>query len=253
MARLQNKVAIITGAGQGIGEAITRRFAREGAIVVGIDCNPEPLTALCAELPRSRAAVLDITDHAALADCVTETVRQHGHIDILVNNAAVAGYVEVKDLSLDDWRRTLAVNLEAGFVAAQLVARHMIEARCGRIVNIASTQAIASEKTVGAYAASKGGMLAFTRTLAVELAPYDILVNAVAPGCIHTPMSIVNGVDETQTEYFQDWYVRRRRIPLGRPGGPDEVAGAVLFLASDDCQYMTGSTLVVDGGLTITF
>jgi 3-oxoacyl-[acyl-carrier protein] reductase len=147
----------------------------------------------------------------------------------------------------------MSVNIEAAFVAAQLVSPGMIAARRGRIVNIASTQAIASEPLVGAYAAAKGAMLAMTRTLAVELAPYDVLVNAVAPGCIHTPMSIINGVDETTAPMFQEWYVRQRKIPLGRPGRPEEVAGAVLFLASDDCGYVTGSTLVVDGGLTITF
>lgn len=253
MPRLQHKVAIVTGAGQGIGAAIARRFAEEGAVVVGIDRNPEPMAALFKSLTNSRHDVFDITDHAALERCIAETADRYGRIDILVNNAAVAAYIEAKDLPLEEWRRMLQVNLEAAFVAAQLVSRHMIAAKSGRIVNVASTQAIASEKTVGAYAASKGGMLAFTRTLAVELAPYDILVNAVAPGCIHTPMSFVNGVDETTTEYFQEWYVRRRRIPLGRPGEPEEVAGAVLFLASDDCRYMTGSTLVVDGGLTITF
>lgn len=253
MPRLQNKVAIVTGAGQGIGEAIVRRFAREGATVIGIDRNPEPITALFSELSGCHARVFDITDHAALEACIAETAARHGRIDILVNNAAVATYVEAKDLPLDEWRQTLAVNLEAAFVAARLAARTMIEARSGRIVNVASTQAIASEKTVAAYAASKGGLLAFTRTLAVELAPYDVLVNAIAPGCIHTPMSIINGVDETTTAYFQEWYVGRRRIPLGRAGEPDEIAGAVLFLASDDCRYMTGSTLVVDGGLTITF
>jgi NAD(P)-dependent dehydrogenase (short-subunit alcohol dehydrogenase family) len=129
----------------------------------------------------------------------------------------------------------------------------MIHQGSGRIVNIASTQAMATEPHLAAYTSSKGGLLALTRAMAVELAPHGVLVNAVAPGCIHTPMSIINGVDETQTEEFQAWYVQRRKIPLGRPGEPEEVARAVLFLASDECQYITGQTLVVDGGLTVTF
>jgi NAD(P)-dependent dehydrogenase (short-subunit alcohol dehydrogenase family) len=129
----------------------------------------------------------------------------------------------------------------------------MIPRKSGRIVNVASTQAIASEARVSSYAASKGGLLALTRSLAVELAPYDVLVNSVTCGCIHTPMCIIDGVDETETEAFKQWYVGRRKIPLGRPGRPDEVAGAVLFLASDDCQYLTGQAIIVDGGLTITF
>jgi len=127
----------------------------------------------------------------------------------------------------------------------------MMKAGWGRIVNIASTQAIATEATVGAYAASKGAIISFTKSLAVELAPFGINANAIAPGCIHTPMSIVNGVDETTTEYFQTWYVGKRKIPLARAGRPEEIARVALFLASDDASYVTGHTLVADGDLTI--
>jgi NAD(P)-dependent dehydrogenase (short-subunit alcohol dehydrogenase family) len=123
----------------------------------------------------------------------------------------------------------------------------------GRIVNISSTQSIAVEPKVSAYAASKGGINALTRSLAVELAEHNIVVNAIAPGCIHTPMSIIDGVDETKSDYFQEWYVKQRKIPLARPGKADEIASAALFLASDECSYITGHILVVDGGLTITF
>ncbi len=253
MGRLQGRVTIVTGAGQGIGEAIARRFAEEGAAVIGIDRNVETLEAVCAALPEAVACPIDVTDHQAMERCFSQTVERFGRIDVLVNNAATSYYVPVVETTLDQWRETLAVNLEAYFLAAQLAARRMIERGCGRIINVASTQAIACEPLVGAYAASKGGVLALTRSLGVELAPHDILVNAVVPGCIHTPMSVINGIDETQTELFKEWYVGRRKIPLGRPGEPHEVAGVVLFLASDDCQYMTGQMLVVDGGLTITF
>lgn len=253
MSRLHDKVAIITGAGQGIGEAIARRFSTEGARVIGIDRNAEAIEAVCGSLPQGQAFALDVTDHEALASCIKKVTSQHNHIDILVNNAGVSPYVLVSEMDTDTWRRTLAVNLEAYFVACRLVAGHMMARKSGRIVNIASTQAIASEPLVGAYAASKGGILAFTRTLAVEMAPHGVLVNAIAPGCIHTPMSIINGVDETESELFKEWYVRQRKIPLGRPGEPEEVASCALFLSSDDCRYVTGHTLVVDGGLTITF
>jgi NAD(P)-dependent dehydrogenase (short-subunit alcohol dehydrogenase family) len=120
-------------------------------------------------------------------------------------------------------------------------------------VNVSSVQAQASEAAVGAYAASKGAINAWSRSLAVDLAEHGILVNVVAPGCIHTEMSIINGVDETTTEDFQQWYVKRRRIPLARPGAAAEVANAIAFLSGDQCTYITGHTLVVDGGLTITF
>jgi len=112
---------------------------------------------------------------------------------------------------------------------------------------------MATDGRVGAYAAAEGGIISFTKSLAVELAPHGILANAIAPGCIHTPMSVIDGVDETQTEFFKEWYVKRRKIPLARPGEPEEVARVVLFLASEDCSYITGQTIVVDGGLTITF
>ena len=154
---------------------------------------------------------------------------------------------------MEHWRHTQAVNLEAMYVLAKLVAPHMIARQYGRIVNISSVQAIAAEGNIGAYAASKGAINAWSRSLAVDLAEHGILVNVVAPGCIHTEMSIIDGVDETTTEEFQEWYVKRRRIPLARPGTSDEVANAIAFLCGDQCTYITGHVLVVDGGLTSTF
>lgn len=253
MSRLRERVAIVTGAGQGIGAAIARRFAAEGALVVGVDRKAEAVTAVCNALPKATAYAVDVTDHAALQRIVDETFARCGRIDVLVNNAAICEYVPLVDTTLAQWRQMLAVDLEAYFVLAQMVARVMMPQGQGRIINVASTQGIACEATVAAYATAKGGVLALTRSLAVELAPNGILVNALVPGCIHTPMSIVNGVDETTTELFQEWYVGKRKIPLARPGEPDEVAGGALFLASDDSSYMTGQMLVIDGGLTITF
>ncbi len=253
MNRLENKVAIVTGAAQGIGEAILRRFLAEGALVAGLDRNGDALHAVCRSLPGAMPFVLDVGDHGALERCVRDVVARHGRIDVLVNNAAISAHVPFLDLTIERWRQTHAVNLEACFVLSQLVARHMMSRRSGRIVHIGSTQAIACEPRLSAYAASKGGLLSLARGMAVELAPYDILVNTCVCGCIHTSMCVVDGVDETQTDLFKQWYEQRRRIPLGRPGRPEEVAAAVLFLASDDCRYITGQTLVVDGGLTITF
>ena len=155
--------------------------------------------------------------------------------------------------SLEQWRRTQAVDLEAVYWGSKLVAPIMARQRWGRIMSISSVQAIATEGRVGAYSAAKGGIISLTKSLAVELAPYGILANAIAPGCIHTPMSIIDGVDETATEFFQTWYVQHRKIPLGRPGEPEEIARVAVFLASDDCSYITGHTLVADGGLSITF
>jgi NAD(P)-dependent dehydrogenase (short-subunit alcohol dehydrogenase family) len=200
-----------------------------------------------------KALQSDVTDHYALRANVDEIVQAQGRIDILVNNAAISYYEELLSSSLEHWRHTQSVNIEAQYVLCRLVAPHMARGRWGRMVNIASTQAIAAEPKVGAYAASKGAIISFTKSLAVELAPFGINANAIAPGCIHTPMSIINGVDETQTEYFQNWYVKERKIPQARAGEAFEIARVAVFLASEDASYVTGHTLVVDGGLTITF
>lgn len=254
--KLAGKIALVTGAAQGIGAAIASEFAREGAVVYGIDRGAH-IEAACDRIRevggKAFGCRLDITDHNAYAALVTRVAEEQGRIDILVNNAAIAYYEELLNSSLEHWRETQAVNIEAQYAGSKLVAPHMMKGGWGRIVNIASTQAIATEATVGAYAASKGAIVSFTKSLAVELAPYGINANAIAPGCIHTPMSIVNGVDETTTDYFQTWYVGKRKIPLARPGRPEEIARVAVFLASDDASYVTGHTLVADGGLTITF
>lgn len=254
--RLDGCVAIVTGAAQGIGAAILAEFVREGATVAAIDRKSE-VERVCTENSgasgRARPYVFDITDHEAYARCVEEVAKQNGKIDILVNNAAISLYGDIFEDSIEQWRETHRVNLEAIYWGSKLVAPHMAKQRRGRIISISSTQAIATEGRVGAYTAMKGAIMSFTKSLAVELAPHGILANAIAPGCIHTPMSIIDGVDETKTELFQEWYVRKRKIPLARPGEAREVARVAVFLASDDCSYVTGHTMVVDGGLTITF
>jgi NAD(P)-dependent dehydrogenase (short-subunit alcohol dehydrogenase family) len=249
----QIRVAVVTGAASGIGRATAQRMASDGFVVVGIDKQRELLATLAAEHPGIEPFECDVTDHAALDRCIKQTVEKHGRVDVLINNAGFCYYERLADSSLEHWRHTQAINVEAMYVLAKLVTASMIEQRYGRIVNVASTQAIAAEGMVGAYVASKGAIAAWTRSLAVDLAEYGILVNAVAPGCIHTPMSVINGVDETKTPLFEEWYVKNRKIPLARAGKPEEIASAIAFLSGDQCTYMTGHMLVVDGGLTITF
>jgi NAD(P)-dependent dehydrogenase (short-subunit alcohol dehydrogenase family) len=254
--KLADRSAIVTGAAQGIGAAIAREFAKEGAVVWLIDKAPHVAVVaeeICNSGGKAHAVQLDITDHMAYERAVTAIADSVDRIDILVNNAAISYPEQLLDSTLTHWRDTQTVNIESQYIACKLVAPQMIRNGWGRIVNIASTQAVATEPAVGAYAASKGAIIAFTKSLAVELAPYGINANAIAPGCIHTPMSIVNGVDETTTELFKSWYVERRKIPLARPGRPEEIARVAVFLASDDASYITGHTLVADGGLTITF
>ena len=258
MSLLAGQVAMITGAGQGLGRAIALEMASEGCAVALLEQNPETLAQVASEI-RGRGAEceeheVDITDHEAYEAVVGRIVEARGKVDVLVNNAAISpAYKTILEDARDDWRRTIAVNLEAVYTGSKLVAPHMVERRAGRIISIASVQGFAASGDVGAYNASKGGIIAFTKSMAVELGQYNILVNAVAPGFMATPMSIIDGVDETKTPEFVDWYVKRNRIPLRRTGYPEDVSGAVVFLASKYCRYLTGHLLVVDGGLTSTF
>ena len=252
-AALKDRVAIVTGASSGIGKATAERFSQEGATVIAVARRVERLAELHDQFASIVPAQCDMADHDGLARIVKQTIADHKKIDLLVNNAGFTYNQRHIDSTLDEWRETQAVNVEAMYVLAKFVVPAMIQQKYGRIVNVSSTQSIASEPFVGAYAASKGAINAWSRSLAVDLAEHNILVNVVAPGCTHTEMSIIDGVDETASDYFQQWYVGERKIPLARPGRSEEIANAILFLSGDQCTYITGETLVVDGGLTITF
>ena len=254
---LKGRTAVITGAGQGLGQAIAREYAAEGAAVALIERNADTLTAAEQELRTAGAQVLayslDITDYDAYGAAIADVMAHWGHLDILVNNAAIVRYGTILEDTLDNWRKMIATNLEAVYMGSKLAAPHMVKQNFGRIISTASIQGFASGGGCGAYNAAKGGIIAFTKSMAVELAPYNIAVNAVAPGFMRTPMSMANGVDETLSDNFNEWYVRRRHIPMARSGVPEDDSGAFVFLASEYCRYMTGQVLVVDGGLTSTF
>jgi 3-oxoacyl-[acyl-carrier protein] reductase len=258
MGLLDQKVCLVTGAGQGLGRAVALEMAVEGARVVLLERNPDSVAAVAAEIEAQGGAAaphaIDVTDYGRYGAVVSEVVASLGRIDVLVNNAAINPPTRtILEDSLEDWRRTIAVNLEAVYMGSKLVAPHMVRQGGGRIIHIASIQGFASSGETGPYNAAKGGIIAYTKSMAVELGRHNILVNAVAPGFMATPMSVVNGVDETTTPDFVEWYVDKRKIPLGRTGYPEDVAGTVVFLASHYCRYMTGQLLVVDGGLMSTF
>lgn len=258
MALLDGQICLVTGAGQGLGRAIALEMAQEGARVVLLERNPDTLGAVLSEIEGSGgqadAHQLDITDHDAYARVVADVIAKRGAIHALVNNAAINPPTKtILEDTLDDWRTTIAINLEAVYVGSKLVAPHMAAAKYGRIIHISSVQSFVSSGFVGAYNAAKGGINGLTRSMAVELGEHDILVNAVAPGFMLTPMSFVDGVNETETPEFLEWYIDKGKIPLRRTGYPEDVSGTVVFLASSYCRYMTGQTLVVDGGLTSTF
>lgn len=258
MGLLDGQVCIVTGAGQGLGRAIALEMAREGATLALLDRNATTLAEVMAEIGAAGGAAsqfcFDVTDYGAYAEAVAGIGSRLGHIDVLVNNAAInPPTLSILDDSLEEWRRTIAINLEAVYMGSKLVAPLMVRQKSGRIIHISSIQGFTSSGLCGPYNAAKGAIIAYTKSMAVELAPHGILVNAVAPGFMVTPMSVVNGVDETTTPQFLDWYVEQRKIPLGRSGLPEDVSGTVVFLASRYCRYMTGQLLVVDGGLTSTF
>lgn len=257
MGLLDHQVAVITGAGQGLGRAVALEFAVEGASVALLERNPDTVEAVRREIEaaggEARAYPIDITDYDRYRQVVEDVIAWKGQIDTLVNNAAIALYGTILTDTLENWRKQITVNLEAVYMGSKLVAPYMVERRSGRIISIASIQGFASSGDAGAYNAAKGGIIAYTKSMAVELGQYNILVNAVAPGFMRTPMSFIDGVDETTTPDFEEWYVKRGKIPLRRTGLPEDVSGTVVFLASRYCRYMTGQLLVVDGGLMSTF
>jgi NAD(P)-dependent dehydrogenase (short-subunit alcohol dehydrogenase family) len=258
MALLLDQVCIVTGAGQGLGRSIALEMAKEGATVALLERNSDTLEKTRGEIAAAGGKAmpyqLDITDYEVYRKVVADVVAKHGRIDVLVNNAAInPPSLTILNDTLENWRRTIAINLESVFMGSKLVAPHMVERKQGRIISVASIQGFASSGEVGSYNAAKGAIIAYTQSMAVELGPHNILVNAVAPGFMRTPMSVVNGVDETETPDFIEWYVKRGKIPLRRTGYPEDVSGTVIFLASSYCRYMTGQLLVVDGGLMTTF
>lgn len=258
MGLLADKICLVSGAGQGLGRAIACEMAKEGAVAILLERNPDTAAAVAKEITqaggRAEAHMLDVTDYDRYGAIVADVAARHGRIDVLVNNAAINPPTRtILNDTLEEWRRTITINLEAVYMGSKLVAPHMVKQRDGRIIHIASIQGFASSGDCGPYNAAKGGIIAYTQSMAVELGRYNILVNSVAPGFMVTPMSVVNGVDETTTPDYIEWYITRRKIPLARSGQPEDVAGTVVFLASDYCRYMTGQLLVVDGGLMSTF
>lgn len=249
---LKNKVAIVTGGAQGIGKGIALRLAEAGACVAIADLDEQASSETIKEIEQFGVQGLFIKTNVAkfadLQQLVATTVDVFKKIDILVNNAGIFPFSPFLELTEELWDRVLEINLKGAIFCTQLVAQAMITQKiAGSIINIASIDALHPTGNLVHYDASKAGLVMATKSMALELAPYQIRLNALAPGGVATPGTVPKG--KKPEELFKDFI---QQIPLKRMGKPDDIALPVLFLASDASQYMTGSTLVVDGGYLLT-
>src|SRR5580700_882488 len=247
--RLQNKVAIITGAATGIGHAIAVRFAREGAsVVVDYVCSPETPNRTEEEIKsfggKTIAVAADVSNPGQVQNLIESAVKAFGRVDIVINNAGIEKKFAFVDYPLEELQKILAVNLIGPFLMSQSGARQMIQqGQGGRIINISSVHEDLPMPTNAAYCASKGGLRMLTRTISVELAKDKITVNNIGPGAVYTPIDAdVEAKPEIEKFLMGE-------VPLNRWGTPEEIAGLAVYLASDEAGYITGSTFFIDGGM----
>jgi NAD(P)-dependent dehydrogenase (short-subunit alcohol dehydrogenase family) len=250
MFDLTGKVAIVTGARRGIGRGIALKLAEAGADVAVADISLEDCQKVVGEIEglgrKGLAVKCDVTQKAEVEEMVAQTVKEFGKVDILVNNAGIlGGFKPFLELTEEEWNKVIDVNLKGQFLCAQAAAREMVKNKWGRIIDIAS---IASGQVgigyplIAHYCASKGGIIAMTEALALELSPLGINVNAIGPGVVETDMTKGMLADEKTTQGMLT------RLPKGRVGQPEDIGAAAVFLASDEADYITGATLFIDGG-----
>jgi 3-oxoacyl-[acyl-carrier protein] reductase len=247
------KRAIITGASSGIGRATAIRFAQEGWQICLTARRGELLQELLKELPAGKHLVCPGSyDDPATAEAIGTAIQQEwGTVNALVNCAGVFLGADALQSTLEEWRKPFDIMLNGAVYLTRVAASLMPDG--GRIIHVTSIHGERAERGSSAYAMAKAAINQYARGLALELAERNILVNAIAPGFIDTPMSVVNGVNELESEWFRKNYVEGHHLPLRRAGQPEEIAGVAFFLAGPDSSYLTGQVITVDGGLTITF
>jgi NAD(P)-dependent dehydrogenase (short-subunit alcohol dehydrogenase family) len=240
--RFADRVVLVTGAGSGIGREMVRRFAQEGARVVGADLDPSGVP------DGAEAVALDVTDDEAVRAVVDGVVARHGRLDVLCNNAGIGSTADVVACSPQEWERVFAVNVTGVYHGLRHALPHMLAARAGAIVNTASIAGLVGLRDRAAYCASKGAVVALTKQVAVQYAGTGVRCNCVCPGTVDSPWvgRLLDEADDPQAARA----ALVARQPVGRLGRPEEVAEAALYLASDAAAFVTGAELVVDGGLT---
>ncbi|GIV77360.1 MAG: oxidoreductase [Litorilinea sp.] len=250
---MDRKKALISGASSGIGKATAIRFAQEGYEVCLTARREKELLAVRDLLPPGEHLVCpgDYSDPDVVAQIAAQVQRAWGRLDALINCAGVFIPGHAVETPLDAWRRPLDIMVNGAVHLTRLAVPLMSHG--GRIVHITSIHGERAEARASAYAMAKAALNQYCRCLAVELADWGILVNAIAPGFVDTPMSVIDGVNELETDWFRQNYVEGHHLPLRRPGRPEEIAGVAWFLAGPDASYITGQVITVDGGLTITF
>ena len=241
--RLYGKIALVTGGARGIGFAIAKALTAEGAVPVIADINEQGAHVAVSALDSGQGLALgvDVSDQASITAMVEAIIDRHGRLDILVNNAGIGGNTPFLDIKLEEWNRTIAINLTGAFLVAQACAREMVKQGGGKIVNLASLSGQRGGHGRAAYGAAKAGLELLTKVMAVELAEFGINVNNIAPGAIETEMAKFAHDQATRAAY-------NYLIPMTRYGTPEEIADAAVFLCSDESRYVHGHTLNVDGG-----
>jgi NAD(P)-dependent dehydrogenase (short-subunit alcohol dehydrogenase family) len=245
---LSGRVAVVTGTSRGLGQGFARSLAKAGADLVLTSRNRDSLQAFEVEIKamggRAISLELDVRDHESIERMASAAEAEFGHLDILVNNAGCNVRKPALEVTWDDWNLILDTNLRGSFFVAQSVARRMIPRHYGRIINIGSVTSVAGYAGLAPYGASRGGVRQLTMSLADDWGPHGITVNCLAPGWFRTDQNKVLYEDKEWVEYLCD------RIPLKRPGRPDDLDAAVVFLAAESSRYVTGQTLLVDGGIS---